>query len=1267
MVIDPVALEDDNCRRRINEDLDTTLVVVAGAGTGKTTALVGRILQLVRTGAASMGDIAAITFTEAAAAELRERLRDALALATSQAPGDRVIAKASAEVDEAAICTLHTFAQRLLVEQSVAAELPPGFEVLDGTAEVADFKARWARFADALLDDPDAQPALIRGFTIGLLPRGLEDVAHSLHTHWDRLEDAPLEDLFGSITSVDVAAPIELAPIIDALERALALAPWCTSEDDLMLRHLRDVVADALLRLAAVGDEETALSELAQLPTLRCTYGQKGHWGDRVDEVRAACQEAQDARNAVLETVRRSVLADVLPRLAAFVLGAADERRVEGRITFHDLLVLARRVLRQGGEATEALRRRYRRLLVDEFQDTDPIQVELAARLTAAVDGPEGGTGQGGAGQGGAGQGGAGQGGAGQGGAGQGGAGQGGAGQGGAGQGGGGASGAGLGSTRPGGLFLVGDPKQSIYRFRRADIEMFDRVGKEVGDQVVLRTNFRSVPGILDFVNVVFAELFSDPGGPGQAVHHDLVPSRLGLPAGVPNPTSPGATSSAVANTSVQLTLAGFDTDGADGAGGSGGSNETGATRRPGARRAVRPEQGPIPVVVMGGHLGTTVPDVRRQAARDAADAMRRIVEERWPVAGRDGDLRPTRWSDIAVLIPARSALAALEEAFDDVAVPYRLEGAAMLWASQEVRDVVAVLRAVDDPADGVAVLAALRSPGLACGDDDLVTWYDQGGRWDPRAPIAEHLADHPVAGAMTVLDALHRERWWSEPSVMVSRALADLHSFELAVGHRRPRDHWNRLRWLSDQSRLFDDTVGGPLRSFLHWADIQAENEMYSGGVGPPDPDDDAVRVMTIHGAKGLEFPVVVVAGLERDDAAASRTDAVLWNEEGLPEVSAGRSFETTGYEEAKKRDRLFDALERQRLLYVAMTRARDHLLLCLHYKGRQDGPDSSAAAVLDTICARNVGLWRRLPVEPSSVRLDTVRRKRGATSTRRRAAQPIVSSIRTPWAQTPGSPETDSGADPEAGLEPEPEVFESAQEWQTRLDEWQGERTGLLARLRRQPVVTATAVAHQPAMSAEDPGWPAPEGGGWRRADVALQIGRAVHAAMATLDLATGRDASGHSAAELAATRALAHGVAAHQETVVAMVDLALSSSSVRNAAAGRYWREMYVGAPVDGGGVIEGYVDLLYEDGEDLVVVDYKTDRVGGPVGLNAAAQRYRLQVATYALAVQSSTGRPVRRCVLVFVGDAEVLEYVLEGPELDSARQEALVVAAALIAP
>ena len=128
--------------------------------------------------------------------------------------------------------------------------------------------------------------------------------------------------------------------------------------------------------------------------------------------------------------------------------------------------------------------------------------------------------------------------------------------------------------------------------------------------------------------------------------------------------------------------------------------------------------------------------EVRRAATRDAAVTIADIVGTRWAVVDEElGETRAARWRDVAVLLPARTALGALEEALEEARIPYRLEGVAMLWGSDEVRDVLAVLRGADDPVDRVAVLAALRSPGLACGDDDLVTWRQAEGRWDPRAP----------------------------------------------------------------------------------------------------------------------------------------------------------------------------------------------------------------------------------------------------------------------------------------------------------------------------------------------------------------------------------------------------------------------------------------------------------------------------------------------------------------------------------------------------
>lgn len=251
----------------------------------------------------------------------------------------------------------------------------------------------------------------------------------------------------------------------------------------------------------------------------------------------------------------------------------------------------------------------------------------------------------------------------------------------------------------------------------------------------------------------------------------------------------------------------------------------------------------------------------------------------------------------------------------------------------------------------------------------------------------------------------------------MVAAALDELRSFELALSHRRPRDYWHRLRWLQDQARLFDESPGGTMGAFLAWAELRADGDGRMGGVGPPDPDDDAVRVMTIHGAKGLEFPVVVLAGLERDHFDGPRPPAVLWTEHQIPEVRVG-CLHTAGYEQAGLREQRLDLLEQQRLLYVAMTRARDHLVLCLHHKQRTGGPDASLAALVTRICAENRSLWRRLPDVASRATASGTTASTGAT-----------------------------GSDPVAPV--------------ALPAHWEADRARLVAALRRQPVTTATAVA--------------------------------------------------------------------------------------------------------------------------------------------------------------------------------------------------------------
>ncbi|HZU79032.1 MAG TPA: 3'-5' exonuclease, partial [Acidimicrobiales bacterium] len=823
--------------------------------------------------------------------------------------------------------------------------------------------------------------------------------------------------------------------------------------------------------------------------------------------------------------------------------------------------VHARRILRHDADARAALRARYRRLLIDEFQDTDPLQVELAAWLASAVDGSGD-----------------------------------------------------LAAARPAALFVVGDPRQSIYRFRRADIALFEQVCAEVGEEVHLDTNFRSVPGILEFVNAVFAELFGAGALSGQAVHHPLHPARRPLPGTLR------------AGTGVQLQLAGL-----------------------GPAEEEPPSLALPPVVLLGGPVEGSVGDARRAGARHAAATIRLAVEEGWVVGDpRDPSrLRTARWADVAVLIPTRTSLPPLEEAFDEAGIPYRLEGAALLWGSDDVRDVLCALAAAEEPSDAVSVLAALRTPGLGCGDDDLVDWHAAGGSWDPRAEVPPTLAGHPVARAMAVLAELHRHRWWHEPSELVTMTIDRLRALPLAYAQRRPRDHWHRLRWLADQVRLFDDSVGGTLHDFLRWAEIQRRGDGRASVLGPPEPDDDAVRVMTVHGSKGLEFPIVVMAGLERDDSAGQRADAVLWTDAVVPEVRAGLQLRSAGYDAAAEHDRFLDRLERVRLLYVAMTRARDHLVLCLHHKARNgSAADTVPAAQLADIARAHPLLWRRI-AEPEEEVADAT------PAPRRRAAG--------------------AGAGPGRGQGPNDEE----PDWVTTLTSWSAARQTLVREGRRLAVVTASGLAAAAdgtdadvtrrddgtgPPSAIDPGWAEPVAVAGRSGDVGLDIGRAVHGALAALDLDSGVDPTGRSAAEVARGRAAAHGLASggtEAAAVEAMVHAALASDVVRRAARRPHHKEMFVSCAPDGpdGGVFEGFVDLLVEDEDGLVVVDYKTDRLVDAESERHARERYGRQVAAYAEAVEAATGRPVVRCVLLFLADGAARAAVLQGEELAEARRTA----------
>ena len=1091
---------DQAARDRITGDLAATLFVEAGAGSGKTTALIDRILALVGSGAVELRSLAAITFTDKAAAELRDRLRRQLEERAEAGGHSEPVARyqrALGQLDGAAVETLHAFAQRLLAEHPIEAGLPPRLEVLDEVSSGASFEERWRSFLDALLADASLERTWPLFLACGGREDALRGVADTFNRNWDLLEERVGEP-DGDVPAVSTL----VAPLLEELRGLCATV--CSDPGD-RLRQRLDEVEAWVDQVATITDDLDLLAVLAgdaepEVPSFRVgTVGRKANYACDVKELRADLSAAGDR---LVDGVRAQVAEVCFERLGAristFVLGAARERQAAGRLEFHDLLVLAAELVRHPhhGPAVRArLHERYERLLLDESQDTDPIQLELAVRIAAA---DPGGAASGSAGW------------------------------------------AELDVT-PGQLFLVGDPKQSIYRFRRADVAVFldarRRFGSDTGGLVELTANFRTTRPVIDWVNTVFASLLAPVAGTeprlaSQPAYVALEAVRDGAPVGPP------------------VCVLGRDEHPA------------------GARAAA----------------------VHAAEAADVASTVSRILAERWAVG--DGEApsswRPARLGDITVLLPTRTSLPFLEDAFEAARIPYRTESSSLVYATRAVRDLLLVARAVDDPTDALALVSALRTPLLGCGDDDLFRFkVRHGGRWNYLAPQPGDVPrDDPVLRALDYLRGLYGERHWLAVSEVLDRIATDRRAFELGIADGRPRDVWRRLRFVIDQARAWHEAVGGNLRQYLRWVDAQVAEGTRVEEAVLPETDDDAVRIMTVHAAKGLEFPVTIVSGLTTKPS--NRRPQVVFPPDGGVAYQLGNGLVSPVFAAWADAEARLALDERIRLLYVACTRARDHLVVSLHRSARSGTPDASRLTNAELLVTGIGDLLDRLPDGPGGHGPSTV--------------------------AVPSPPSA-------------PEPFE----------QWSAELGAALARASRPTTVAATALAGDgdlatPGETREglEKRGPDLDGSPWLRGRYGSAVGRAVHGTLQVVDLRTGAGVEAAVAAQCEA-----EAVVDRAADVRRLVDAALGSPTIAEAAAARHWRELYVCVPV-GDRLLEGYVDLLFRrPGSGLVVVDYKTASTADPAELDRRVEGYRHQGAAYALAVGEATGEPVDEVVFVFL--------------------------------
>ena len=1155
-------LPDSAARTRVESDTAATLFVEAGAGTGKTRALVHRLSALLLDDGIPIEQLAAITFTEKAAAELRDRLR--MHLVGERGRPDRRAETALAGLDTSAIGTLHSFALRLLSENPLEAGIPPQVTAQQSTAEDAAVEAMWQECAAILFGSgPTAERTgnLARAvddiLDAGVKAPAFREVMEALHGSWDRLPDTPLHD--GS----ELASVPDLSGIQAAAASIIAWRDKCEDPSDALYATLDK-------HLTWLENLDTALADPTATPTWIELLGKpqgpgnggKGaNWGgtEMVKEIKTEIKQFGAQCQEVMDTHWPPRIAVVLDALIPVVRRHAADRRRHGTLQFHDQLVLARDLL-QNPEVRDRVRDRYRRILIDEFQDTDPIQLDIAELLTAAADRP---------------------------------------------------------GPEPGRLFTVGDPKQSIYRFRRADIATYlrargDGPGASTGVEIErLSTNFRCSRSVLEWVNSVFGEIFVPIDG--------VQPEYQALDPAPSRPTHD-------------------------------------------------PAHGPKPFVFRTEDVPEQCPTEANDATlrhwTEAADVARVIataINEKWTHESKNGDQTPLALGDIAILLPSRASLPMLETCLDHAGIDYRTEASSIVYGTPEIRDLLLAVRAVANTADEAALVGALRSPLFACGDDDLLRWHAGGGAWASGAPAPDELTDSPVAQAMRYLSGLSRET--RRPGELLERLVNDRMVFESVSDSPRRRDLWRRIRFVIEHAWQWEESAADParadLREYADWALALTAEDARVPEAAIPEIGVDAVRITTIHASKGLEYPMVILAGMSRQ-WPADRT-RLLWTSDETPRPVARFSTMVSDPEftQAAQHEKDHSLAERIRLLYVATTRAESRLAVSGHgyALGKNKKPLQMWGKLLGSVVEEpdapdladfGPGLLTPAPAPMVEVpdeqewndrsRIVSERASERAGWSATRIVHPdMVAAGSTPagasgTAEDSDTAEVHPGAvDPNAVRDLEaPPAGQDAADLQPLPER-------LAAALRNRFAPAPTHVDELPAAPRHTPVAAGPD------------VGTAVHHLAEHTDLARLHSAIDDPAAlneweQWAAGQLTALGLSGHlpsardPQAVTEMVSVArtaLTAEPVRRASGLRYWAELPVAGPLttaDGVTVaVDGVVDLVVEEPDGTwSIIDYKTD-VSATV---ATVDEYLLQLCAYAELLETTTGRALSTIALVF---------------------------------
>jgi ATP-dependent helicase/nuclease subunit A len=1064
-------LVDERERRRATNDLDSSLCVEAGAGTGKTTLLVDRYLSIISSGGARCVEIVAITFTEKAAGEMKYRLRREIAsrIRTEGIDPDARsrLEEAYLELERAPISTIHAFAAMILREHPLEAGVDPFFGQLDAIAGPLFLDQCWNDFLAATPETKE--PVIARFLSVGGRLDRLREMAFALYDHRG---DRHVDGMFASGREGAGSHPPEkpgptaecfLERLEESVARLGALAgEHCRDESDNAYAGVL-LLQGNLERARGLSGEELE-DFLLGMPLPRKNAGSKGNWStaEACDEVKGIIESVRAGRDEFGTTVMDRLRDGLAGWFDEFIDSVERRKAAEGLLDFDDLLIRTRELL--GNEdLLHTLRERYRFILVDEFQDTDPLQAEIVFRL--AGDGP-------------------------------------------------------------GRLFVVGDPKQSIYRFRRADVEIYEQVKEgfaSSGAAVHISQNFRSVPPLVEWVNDTFARIIRPPGeGRYQPRYEPIAAAREGAGPSV-----------------IDLDLELSD----------GECNVTDVRR------------------VEAEAIGRLIHDLLAGERRVFDQATKELV--------------PLSYRHIAVIYPGTTGIDFYEETLRREGIPYIIEGGKLYYTRQEVRDVTSALWAVENPYDPVALVAILRSPLFGFSDEELFLFRQSGGSFqylDPGGLETEQFRD--LFAAFRLLEKLHGERNTAGPGAVLRTLLRETNFLEFCLLRPNGEQRAQNVRKILQNARGFEQR-NLSFRSFARW--LRDRESLLTAEAESPlvEEDEDAVRLLTIHKAKGLQFPVVMLANLAQQ---RSRKTALVIEKEGTFQFKMNKDLRTDRFEEAQESEGLRAEAESARLLYVAATRAGDTLVLPRMPETKKTSRERSYFHLLEAGLAGGDG---------------------GRLVERRAMSElPPLTGSRRPFRRTPRI-----GGERERGR-------------------WMKERQEMVRRAARaMAIVTPSGEVAHGALQ--------PAGGRTGVGEEGRLFGLAFHQLMEMID------PSEESVPDSLARAAAARFRLPDAEGLRRLAEQTLRSDLLGEArSSGRMHREVPFTLQ-RGDLIIEGRIDLMYCMNGAWRIVDYKTDELP-PGGIDTRFEAYRRQGTIYALAASRLVGEPVESVFFCFVRTGEVRE-------------------------